>query len=169
MGLIHFGKVSKTHGLSGEVKIVPFSRRLENLLRLERVFIQKQGEEKPLEFKIIGRKLEKESVIVKLEGVKSVDDAERIRGCSVMVKISDLAETEENEYYWFQLIGLRVYTTDGKYIGHVEDLIDRISQSLLIVKEGKKEFLIPMINTVVKEINLKDSTLVISPPKGLLD
>ncbi len=169
MGLIHFGKISKTHGLSGQVRIIPFSRRLENLLRLERVFIQKQGEEKPLEFKIIGRKLEKGSVIAKLEGVKSVDDAQRIRGCSVMVEISDLAETEENEYYWFQLIGLRVYTTDRKYVGHVENLMDRISHSLLIVKKGKKEFLIPMINTVVKEINLKDSTLVISPPKGLLD
>jgi 16S rRNA processing protein RimM len=169
MGLIPFGKISKIHGLSGEVRIFPFSRHLENLSRLERFFIQKEGEEKPREFKIIQRKLEKESAIVKLEGVKSIDDAEELRGCSIMVETSDLVETEENEYYWFQLIGLMVYTTEGRYIGRVEDLMYRTSQSLLVVKEDEKEFLIPMIDAVIKEINLKDSTIVISPTKGLLD
>jgi 16S rRNA processing protein RimM len=169
MGLIPFGKISKPHGLSGELRIHPFSRQLENLSRLERIFIQKVGKEKPQEFTIIQRRLDKKSAIVELEGVKSVDDAEKLRGCSVMVDISDLADTEEGEYYWFQLIGLKVYTTEGGYLGLVENLIDRTSQSLLVVKEGEKEFLIPMIDTVVKEINLKDSRIVVSPLSGLLD
>lgn len=169
MGLIPFGKVSKAHGLSGELRIHPFSRRLENLSRLERIFIQKEEREKPQEFKIIQRRLQKESAIVGLEGVKSAYDAEKLRGCLVMVDISDLAETEEDEYYWFQLIGLTVYTTEGGHVGRVENLIDRTSQSLLVVKEGEKEFLIPMIDKVVKEISLKDSRIVISPLSGLLD
>jgi 16S rRNA processing protein RimM len=169
MGLIPFGRISKAHGLSGELRIHPFSRQLENLSRLERIFIQKVGKEKPQEFAIIQRRLHKKSAIVELEGVKSVDDAEKLRGCSVMVDTSDLADTEEGEYYWFQLIGLKVYTTEGGYLGLVENLIDRTSQSLLVVKEGEKEFLIPMIDTVVKEINLKDSRIVVSPLSGLLD
>ena len=169
MGLIPFGKVTKIHGLSGEVRIFPFSRQIENLSRLERVFIQKEGEEEPHEFKITRKRLEKESAIVKLEGIKSIDDAQELRGCPVMVETSDLAETEENEYYWFQLIGLMVYTAEGRYVGRVEDLMYRTSQSLLVVKEDEKEFLIPMIDAIIKEINLKDSTIVISPTKGLLD
>jgi 16S rRNA processing protein RimM len=169
MGLIPFGKISKAHGLSGELRIHPFSRQLENLSRLERIFIQKVGKEKPQEFTIIRRRLDKKSAIVELEGVKSLDDAEKLRGCSVMVDTSDLADAEEGEYYWFQLIGLKVYTTEGGYLGLVENLIDRTSQSLLVVKEGEKEFLIPMIDTVVKEINLKDSRIVVSPLSGLLD
>ncbi len=169
MGLIHFGRVSKTHGLSGEVRIFPFSRKLENLSKLERIFIQKKGEEKPLEFKIVRRRLEKHSAIVELEGIKSVDAAEELQGCIVLVEASDLPETEENEYYWFQLIGLRVYTTEDKYVGKVEDLIERASQSLLVVKKDRKDRLIPMINTIVREINLEDSRIVIFPLKGLLD
>ena len=86
-----------------------------------------------------------------------------------MVEASDLPETEENEYYWFQLIGLRVYTTEDKYVGKVENLIERASQSLLVVKKDRKERLIPMINTIVREINLEDSRIVIFPLKGLLD
>ena len=169
MGLIPFGRVSKTHGLSGEVRIFPFSRKLENLSKLERIFIQKKGEEKPLEFKIVRRRLEKHSAIVELEGIKSVDAAEGLQGCIVLVEASDLPETEENEYYWFQLIGLRVYTTEDKYVGKVEDLIERASQSLLVVKKDRKDRLIPMINTIVREINLEDSRIVIFPLKGLLD
>jgi 16S rRNA processing protein RimM len=168
-GLIPFGRVSKTHGLSGEVRILPFSRSLENLSRLERFFIKTKGEEKPDEFKIIRKRLEEHSAIVKLEGIKSVDEAERLRGCIVLVEPSQLLETKENEYYWFQLIGLRVYTTEGRYLGLVEDLIDRASQSLLVVKEDRKEHLIPMIETIVRDINLKDSRIVISPINGLLD
>ena len=169
MSLIPFGKISKVHGLSGELRIHPFSRQLENLLRLKSIFIQKRGEGKPQEFKIIQRRLQKESAIVKLEGVISVADAEKLRGCSVMVDTSDLAETEDDEYYWFQLIGLVVYTSEGEYVGYVENLIDRTSQSLLVVKLGDKEFLIPMIDAVVSEVNLKDSRIVISPLSGLLD
>ncbi len=169
MGLIYFGKIAKAYGLSGELKIYPFSRQLENLSRLNRIFIQKRGEEEPQEFKIIQRRIQRKSAIVELEGVKSLDDAEKFRGCSVMVDTSDLAETEDDEYYWFQLIGLMVYTSEGEYVGCVENLIDRTSQSLLVVKLGDKEFLIPMIDAVVNEVNLKDSRIVISPLSGLLD
>jgi 16S rRNA processing protein RimM len=86
-----------------------------------------------------------------------------------MVDTSDLLEPEEGEYYWFQLIGLEVYTTDGLYVGRVESLMDRIPQSLLVVKKGKKESLIPMVDSIVKEISLKDSRIVVSPIKGLTD
>jgi 16S rRNA processing protein RimM len=124
---------------------------------------------KPLELKIVRRKLAKGSGVVELEGVNSADAAEKLRGCLVMVEASQLLETEEDEYYWFQLIGLKVYTTQGIYIGEVESLIDRASQSLLVVKYKEEEHLIPMVDAIVKEINLGNSQIVISPIEGLLD
>ncbi|HXG30051.1 MAG TPA: ribosome maturation factor RimM [Thermodesulfobacteriota bacterium] len=169
MGIIPFGRVLKVHGLSGEVRIFPFSREFHNLSRLKRVFIQRKQDERPSEFKIIRRGSCKGSAIVKLQGIDSIDAAEGLRGCLVMVDTSDLLEPEEGEYYWFQLIGLEVYTTDGLYVGRVESLMDRVSQSLLVVKKGKKESLIPMVDSIVKEISLKDSRIVVSPIKGLTD
>lgn len=169
MGLIPFGKVLKAHGLSGEVNVVPFSREFHNLIRLERVFIQRKLDESPCEFKIIRRGFQKNFAIVELQGVKSIEDAEELRGCTVMVDTSDLLEPEEDEYYWFQLRGLRVYSTQGIYLGIVENVMDSVQQSLLIIKKGQKEFLVPMVDSIVKEINLEDSLIVVSPIKGLLD
>ncbi len=169
MSLIPFGKVTRTHGLRGEIKIIPFSHSLENLSRLKRIFIQKKGEEKPHEFKVISRKFHKDTAIVELEGIESVEAAERLRGCLVLVESTNLVETEEDEYYWFQLIGLRVYTTQGRYVGRVENLIERAQECLLVVKEGDNEFLIPMVDAIVKEITLENSQIVVFPLSGLID
>jgi 16S rRNA processing protein RimM len=169
MGLLPFGRVIKTHGLSGEVKILPFSREFENLSRVKRLFIQIKQDEDPREFNIVRRSFKKGSGILELEGVNSAGAAESLRGCLVLIETSDLSETDEDEYYWFQLIGLSVYTTDGEYIGKVVNLIDREPQSLLIVRDREREHLIPMIDTIIKQINLENSQIVISPIEGLLD
>lgn len=169
MSLLPFGRVVKAHGLSGEVKILPFSREVENLSKIKRLFIQIKQDEEPCEFNIVRRSLVKGSGILELEGINSVDAAEKLRGGLVLVETSDLLDTDEDEYYWFQLIGLSVYTTDGKYVGKVDNLIDREPQSLLVVKDNEREYLIPMIDTIVKQINLENSQIVISPIEGLLD
>jgi len=169
MGLIPFGKVLNVHGLSGGIKIVPFSNEFYNFFSIKRLFIHLVQDELPREFKISKRRFHKNCALVELQGIKSRTDAERLKGCTVMVDSSDLLETENDEYYWFQLIGLRVCTINGEYVGRVENLMDRVQQSLIIVKKGEKEFLIPLVDSIVKEINLEDSLIVISPITGLLD
>lgn len=169
MGLIPFGTITKKHGISGEVKLKPFSREFENISRLKRIFIQKNPSENPYDLKIKHRKFDKNSAILKLEGIESADAAEELKGSLVMVEQSDLPETEEDEYYWFQLIGLRVYTIEGDYIGDIENLMDRTAQDLLVVRSGEKEILIPMIDTIVKEIDIEAKRITIYPTEGLID
>ncbi|MGH7807838.1 MAG: ribosome maturation factor RimM [Thermodesulfobacteriota bacterium] len=169
MGLLLFGKVLTAHGLSGEVKILPFSREFGNLFGLKRVFIQKKGEQLPCEFKIMERVFQRNCAILKLQGINSAEYAEELKGCTVMVDTSELLELEEDEYYWYQLIGLGVYTTQGTYVGRVENLIDRVQQSLLVIKKGEKEFLVPMVDSIVEEISLENSRIIICPIEGLLD
>jgi 16S rRNA processing protein RimM len=53
-------------------------------------------------------------------------------------------------------------------VGRVENLIDRALQSVLVVKDGRKEALIPLSEPIIKEINLKESKIIISPVEGLL-
>lgn len=169
MGLISFGKISKAHGLKGEVKLDPFSRQLDNISTLERIFIIKSPGGSPVEISIIKSRVQKNSAVLKLEGIESIEQAEKLVGQVVHVDISDLKELEDDEYYWFDLIGLKVYTQEGKYIGKVEDLIDRSLQSLLVIKNDNQEYLIPLTEPIVSEINLKQSKIVINPINGLLD
>lgn len=169
MGLISFGKISKAQGLSGKVKLNPFSRQLDNISTLERIFIIKTPGGSPVEISIIKSRIHKNSAVLKLEGIDSIEQAKNLVGQVVHVDISDLKEPEEDEYYWFDLIGLKAYTQEGEYIGEVEDLIDRSLQSLLVIKNDNKEYLIPFTEPIVSEINLEQSKIIINPVNGLLD
>jgi 16S rRNA processing protein RimM len=169
MGLISFGKISKVHGLSGEVKLFPFSRQLDNISTLERIFIIKTPGSSPTELLITKRHIHKNSAVLKINGIDSIEEAEKLVGNVVHVEDADLIELEEDEYYWFDLIGLKVYTDKGEYVGTVESLIDRSLQSLLVVKNEEREHLIPLTEPIVQEVNLDESKIIINPVEGLLD
>ncbi|MFI5323141.1 MAG: ribosome maturation factor RimM [Thermodesulfobacteriota bacterium] len=169
MGLISYGKITRAHGLSGGVRLTPFSRHFESLETLDSIFIEKVREKAPERFMLSEFRLEKGSALLKLEGVDTIDKAEELVGCDVYIEKSRLPELEEGEFYWFELIGLETFTDDGKYLGQVENLIDRALQSVLVVKKDGKEILIPLSEPIIKEINLKESKIVISPVDGLLN
>ena len=169
MGLISFGKISKVHGLSGEVKLFPFSRQLDNISTLERIFIIKTPGSSPTELLITNRRVHKNSAVLKIKGIDSIEEAEKLVGSVVHIEDTDLIELEDDEYYWFDLIGLKVYTDKGEYVGTVESLIDRSLQSLLVVKNEEREHLIPLTEPIVQKVNLDESKIIINTVEGLLD
>ena len=168
MGLIAYGKITKTHGLSGGLKLLPYSRLPESLNSINRIFIENPSNPEPEPRRIKEYRYEKGSAIVRFEGIDTIEEAEKLIGREVFIEKSDLPGLEEGEYYWFELIGLDVYTEEGTYAGKVESLIDRALQSVLVVTDGGRETLIPLAEPIIKEINLKDSKIVISPVEGLL-
>ncbi|MBI4228828.1 MAG: 16S rRNA processing protein RimM, partial [Deltaproteobacteria bacterium] len=123
----------------------------------------------PVEFKITNFRIQNDTTIIRLEGINTIEEASELRGSIVMVDKYDLPDPKENEYYWFQLIGLKVITIEGEFIGRVKNLIDREPQTLLVVKNNKKEFLIPMIDTIVKGVKLEESVVIVRPIEGLFD
>lgn len=167
MGLIAYGKITKAHGLSGGLKLLPFSRLPENLNSITRIFIYSPGN-RPEPFTLEECRFEKGSAVIRLEGIDSIEEAEKLIGRDVYIEKSDLPELGEGEFYWFELIGLDVYTEGGGYAGKVESLIDRALQSVLVVRDGEKEVLIPLSEPIIKEINLSESRIIISPVEGLL-
>ena len=167
MGLIAYGKITKAHGLSGGLKLLPFSRLPENLNSITRIFIDSPGN-RPEPFTLEECRFEKGSAVIRLEGIGSIEEAEKLIGRDVYIEKSDLPELGEGEFYWFELIGLDVYTEGGGYAGKVESLIDRALQSVLVVRDGEKEVLIPLSEPIIKEINLSESRIIISPVEALL-
>jgi len=168
MGLINYGKITRPHGLKGEVVLVPFSRRPDSLPGINYIYIDRKDSGEPEMLAVSACRLQKGAAVVKLKGVDSIDDAEELRGAAVLVDTDDLEGLEEDEYYWFELIGLGVYSEDGAFVGKVEDLIDRAEQSVLVVRYGGVETLIPLAEPIIKEIDLESSKIVITPMDGLL-
>ena len=169
MGLISFGKITKAHRLAGEVKLLPHSRILDSFNNLSRIYIENKSSDTPQEFNITNCRFHKNTAILKLEGVESVEEAKSLSGREVYVREEELGELDEDEYYFFELIGLEAYTDEGSYLGRVEDIMERAIQSILVIKNEGKELLIPMADPIVKEVDLKEGKIVITPVKGMLD
>lgn len=169
MAIIEYGKVLKPHGIHGEVKVMVFGGELEDLSSIERLVVVCGFSGEHRELHIEGVKYCANGAIVKFGGVDSKEQAESLRGVTLFVDTEALPERGEDEYYWHELIGLGVYDENGRQLGTVSGLLDRASQSLLVVAGDGDEFYVPMVEVFVKEINLKESKIVIRPLPGLID
>ena len=78
-------------------------------------------------------------------------------------------EKEGGEYFWYELIGLDVYLVSGEYIGKIENILPTGSNDVYIVGKEEKEYLIPAIEDVVKEIDIERKKMIIEPLEGLLE
>ena len=167
--LLPLGKISKPHGLNGAVRVFIYSGNLDSITKLDRLYIYKKEHNKPVELKISNLRIQNKTTIIGLEGINTIEEASKLRGSIVMVDKRDLPEPKEDEYYWFQLIGLNVVTIEGNFIGTVRDLVERKPQSLLVVENDKKEFLIPMVDRIIQGVKLEESEVIITPIEGLFD
>lgn len=169
MGLISFGKITKAHGLKGEVKLLPHSRSLHSFEEITKIFVEITASHTPEAFEIDKLRFHKNTAVLKLNGIDTIEEAERLRGRAVYIDDKELGKLEEDEYYFSDLIGLEAYTVDGEYLGKVEEVMERAIQSLLVIKNDDKELLVPLSEPIVKEVNIDTGKIIISPVKGMFD
>ena len=106
---------------------------------------------------------------MKLEGLNTLEEAEKYRGAAILIKGDLLPREGDEEYFWHELIGLEVYLSGGEYVGTIKHILPTGSNDIYVVQEGKTELLIPAIHDVVKEIDLINNRMIISEVEGLLD
>jgi len=164
---ILLGKITKVHGLRGEVKIFSYSGQPENFSGYkEIVLVDPAGN---LSSPLVIRKLrvQGKTCIVQLDSVYSRELAEKIVGRGVLLAKNLLPMPVDNEFYWHQYEGKVVSLQDGRNIGRVESLFNNGAQDILVVVSGEKEILIP----VTKDIIVRETAaeLIVDPPPGLLD
>lgn len=107
-------------------------------------------------------------LFVKLEGIDNREAAASLREEYIVVRESDLERLPEGVYYRFQLVGLRVVTTDGRDLGLVTDVVSAKENDVFVVVGASGENLIPVIEDVVREINLGGGIVKIETVPGLL-
>jgi 16S rRNA processing protein RimM len=110
----------------------------------------------------------KGNVILKLDGVDSVEQVEALKGKYLQIPQNESMPLQDDEYYQFQIIGLEVSTTNGRLLGVIDQILPTGSNDVYIVKGQDGEFLIPAMDDVVKQIDLDKGTMTIEEIKGLL-
>jgi 16S rRNA processing protein RimM len=166
-GLLRIGRVTGLHGLAGALRVRPDNPDTEAFDRIQRVYLeinQTVGE-----YKIVAvRKINRSTLKIGFEGVVGADAAERLRGARVLVATSDLPPTGPGEFYYFQVIGCEVSTTDGLRLGTIAEVFSTGANDVWIVRDAATEVLVPVIADVVKTMDLEARKITIEAVPGLL-
>jgi len=168
MKWVPVGKLTRTHGLKGEFKFRPLSAEQDALLGLKHLKVQ-GSQEKETELKLESLRGHPSNFIIKFRGIDSIEDAKALAGQSVFALESEFPELPAGDYYRFQIEGLAVYDLDGRYYGRVEDIIETGSNDVYVVRDGDREILIPMIDWVVKSIDINEKKLIFENVEGLIE
>ena len=166
--LLLIGKVIRPHGLMGQLRIWSYAESQASFSDVVGVFLEACSGEIH-NFEVITVKPHKNFFLMSLRGLTSLEEAEKYRGAGIYISKHDLKATGEHEYFWHELIGLAVYLETGQYIGTLNHILPTGGNDIYVVREGEKEFLIPAIQEVVKEIDLANGRLIIEELEGLLD
>jgi 16S rRNA processing protein RimM len=166
--LILIGQVVRPHGLTGLLRIVSYAESKETFLRAGSVFLDK-GEEELVERKVVSIRAHRSVYLLRLSGLRSVDEAQFFTGAGILIRKDSVVRSDEDEFFWYELIGLDVYLITGQYLGVLKGIFPTGSNDVYVVENEGREFLIPGIHQVVKEINIAQKRMVISPMRDLLD
>ena len=163
---ICLGVVTGPQGVQGAVRIKPFTEVPENVARYGPV--EDEAGERRFELRLIGTA--KGVVIVRVSGVESRDQAETLRGLRLYLPRAALPETEPDEYYHADLIGLEAVLEDGTPVGRVRAIHDfGAGDTLELVRTSAPPVMVPFTRAVVPHVELAQRRLVLDPPPGLLD
>lgn len=160
-------KVTKAHGIKGELKMHAFSGQPQSITQHSKLFLlSRQGQLSPFLDVVRSRAGNKEAIVL-LKGVSDRNSAEKLCGYGVLVKKEDLPELENDEFYLHELEGIQVKTEAGEILGAVDSFFHNGMQDLLVIKKGKNEIMIPLVPGII--IKRDKKCLIIAPPPGLLD
>lgn len=171
--LLLIGRFFRAHGLKGEVKVIPETDEPDHFAALETVYVGQEPElaaAMPVQSVRFQQTKHGVTVILKLEGVDTPEDAADLRSQLVFARESDLPELEEDEMYLHDLVGLAVVTESGEEVGRVSDVLDMPGHITYVVERpGRSDALIPGVPEFVIEVDLDSERIVIRPIEGLLE
>ncbi len=173
---IEVGRVLDAWGIKGWLKILSHSADAEALFAARRWFLQPSEKALPGKphvvppvLKILSVRDHGEGIVAQAEGVNDRNGAEALKGARIFVSRSVFPDTDDDEYYWVDLIGMTVVNKDGQTLGEVVGLIDTGPHCVLrIVPAGKavpvkpdEEILIPFVNAFVGTVDKTAKTIAV--------
>jgi 16S rRNA processing protein RimM len=155
---ITLGHVNGVFGLQGWVKVFSHTRPRDAIFQYGAWHLGREGgDRRVLELKQ-GR-VQGKGLVAKLQDVSDPDAASALVGWQIQVPRDQLPGTEAGEYYWADLIGLRVVNLDGESLGTVAYLVETGANDVLVT-DGERERLIPLLfDRVVKEVDLESGEM----------
>lgn len=160
------GKIVGVHGIKGNLKVYSYAESPSLFKSDDPIYIDGKDGRRTI-YTIEWAKPHKHVVLLSLKDVTSVDLARDLIGAELFVDQSLLPELDEGSHYWVDIIGLSVYAMDRTYLGCVEAIIPTSGNDVFVVKHRGEEILIPALESVVLDIDIKNKTMRVDLPEGL--
>lgn len=158
------GYVTKPHGVRGQIKVEPLTDDVTRFKGMKHIFVEETGNY--IKYDIISRSVAPTYVLLKLDGVDTVEAAEQFRGKYLWIPRSEGRKLDEGEYYWADIIGCdAVFSDNGKKLGVITSVMATKNNDVYVVKTAKEEVLIPALKIYVT-LDVENNTVFIHR-KGL--
>ncbi len=159
------GKVVRAHGLKGQLKVIPYGETLSSLGAGEMITAC-LADGSSLQLTIVEARPHQKAFLLRSREINSVDEACDLVGAELCVPESRLPPTAPDEFYWYQLIGLEVASTDGQQLGTLQEILETGSNDVYVVRQGDEEILIPATEEVVREVDLQRRLMIVHLPNA---
>lgn len=160
------GKIVNTQGIKGEIKVIPTTDDPLRFEELKEIIIDVKGNLKNLKVKNV--RYNKQFVILKLDSIDTMNDAEKLKGYEIKIDSKDALPLEKDEYYIRDLYGIDVITNEGEKLGKIEDIIFTGANDVYVVKEdNKKDLLIPAIKQCILQVDIENKIMTVKLLEGL--
>ncbi len=161
-------KIARSRGLRGEVVaelLTDFPQRFDGLEDVTAVL--PSGERRGL--KIESFFFQKGRIVLKFDGVNSIEEAEVLRDAEVCVGEAEAVELDEGEYFDWELEGCEAETVGGEKLGTVREVMRTGGTEVLLIDGAEKELMIPFAEAICIEVDIEGKRIVVDPPEGLLE
>ena len=166
---LRIGVITRTHGIRGEVKVYPTTDSPERFEDLTQVTLHMGARKQVL--KIESVRYFKNLVILKFEGIDSINDVQMLKGAELYIPREEGEPLAENEYYIADILGMEVVTDAGELLGTVRDVLQNGANDVYVVNRGagQKDLLLPAIRQCVLGVDIAQNRMTVHVMDGLLD
>ena len=155
-------------GIKGEVRVAMLTDSPERFAKLKAVWCG-ADENAAVRFSIVSMRIERSAVVLKLKEIDTRTLADEHRGEYLFVETKDVVAPAKGSYFIHDIIGMKVVTEAGEEVGSVQDVMELPANDVWVVASGTKEFLIPAIKEVIRQVDVDARTVVIWPLEGMLE
>ena len=152
------GRVRAPHGLKGWIKVQPFTQETQGLLSYPEWWVG--GEGKWQQHRVAESAVHGSMVVARLEGFDDREVAAGLRGKDIAVPRAAMPDNREGEFYWSDLLGMEVSHKNAARLGLVARILETGANTVLVV-QGEKEFLVPFIEGVIVNVDLKARQVIV--------
>ena len=157
--MVVMGRVTAPFGVKGWFKVYTLTGEPDNLCDYPVWWLRREGDWR--ETKVIAAKVQGDTLVALLDGIDNREAAAELRGFEIGVPRREFPAAASGEYYWADLIGLRVVNREQDELGRVARIVETGANDVLVVQDGKQEILIPFIAGAIVNVDVAADVIAV--------